>query len=120
MASQKDITFTYDDIDRLWRLSLGEHADISGAYYDGDYGKSLEQAQRDKHEWILEGIGFQRGHRVLDIGCGWGPMLRAVGDRGGEAIGLSLSPKQVATCRRHGLDARLRDWKELQEGELGT
>ncbi len=52
MGTQKDVEFAYDDINGLWRLSLGEHADISAAYYNGKYGKSLEQAQRDKHEWI--------------------------------------------------------------------
>jgi cyclopropane-fatty-acyl-phospholipid synthase len=119
MGTQKDIIFTYDDLDQLWRLSLGEHADISAAYYNGDYSKSLEQAQRDKHEWILEGTGFKPGCRVLDIGCGWGPMLKTIKDCGGDGVGLSLSPKQVEVCQRNGLNAILRDWKDLQPGELG-
>ena len=59
MGTQKDIIFTYDDLDQLWRISLGEHADISAAYYNGDYSKSLKQAQRDKHEWILKGNNIQ-------------------------------------------------------------
>jgi len=118
MGTQKDIIFTYDDLDQLWRISLGEHADISAAYYNGDYSKSLEQAQRDKHEWILRGTGFKPGCRVLDIGCGWGPMLKAIKDRSGDGVGLSLSPKQVEVCRQNGLNAILRDWKELQPGEL--
>lgn len=33
MGTQKDVEFAYDDINGLWRLSLGEHADISAAYY---------------------------------------------------------------------------------------
>jgi len=119
MATQKDIVFTYDDLDQLWRISLGEHADISAAYYNGDYSKSIEQAQMDKHEWILKGTGFKPGCRVLDIGCGWGPMLKAIKDRGGYGVGLSLSPKQVEVCRQNGLNVILRDWKELQLGELG-
>jgi len=119
MGTQKDIIFTYDDLDQLWRISLGEHADISAAYYNGDYSKSLDQAQRDKHEWILKGTGFKPGCRVFDIGCGWGPMLKAIKDGGGDGIGLSLSPKQVEVCRQNGLNAILRDWKELQPGELG-
>ncbi len=119
MGTQKDIVFTYDDLDQLWRLSLGEHADISAAYYNGDYRKSLQQAQSDKHEWILKGTGFRPGYRVLDIGCGWGPMLKAIKARGGDGVGLSLSPRQVEVCRQNGLNAVLRDWKALQPGELG-
>ena len=39
---------------------------------------TLDEAQRAKHEYILKGINFKKGDRVLDIGCGWGPMLQAV------------------------------------------
>ncbi len=119
MATQAEITFTYDDLGELWRLSLGEHVDISCAYYDGDYSKSLEQAQRDKHAWIFQGIEFQPGQRILDIGCGWGPMLVSIKKKGGEGVGLTLSPKQVKACQRDELDVLLRDWKTLQPGELG-
>jgi cyclopropane-fatty-acyl-phospholipid synthase len=119
MGTLKDVAFAYDDIDEMWRLSLGDHADISAAYYNGDYCKSLEQAQRDKHEWILKGVDFKPGDRVLDIGCGWGPILKAVKERGGEELGLTLSPRQYESCRRNGLNVLLRDWKELKKGELG-
>lgn len=113
MGTGRDVQFAYDDLDELWRLSVGEHADISAAYYAGDYAKPLEQAQRDKHQWVLQGIGFRPGQRVLDIGCGWGPLLQELRARGGSGLGLSLSPAQVACCRRDGLDARLLDWRDL-------
>ncbi|MEE8484151.1 MAG: class I SAM-dependent methyltransferase [Nitrospinota bacterium] len=116
---QDKIASVYDDLDVPWRLIFSEHADLSAAYFNGDYGKSLDQAQHDKHEWILKGIGFKRGCRILDIGCGIGPILKAVRDSGGEGVGLTLSPKQVEACRRHGLNAVLKDWKELKPGELG-
>jgi cyclopropane-fatty-acyl-phospholipid synthase len=119
MTTQKDIEFVYDDMDALWRCSLGDHADITGAFYNGDYSKSLQQAQDDKHTWVLDGIRFQPGHRILDIGCGWGPMLEAIHARQGIAVGLTLSPKQRDVCCRRGLDARLMDWKAASPGELG-
>ena len=46
MADQKDLEFTYSLIDKIFRLSLGEMADFSGAKYDGDFSLTLEQAQR--------------------------------------------------------------------------
>ncbi len=119
MSTQKEIEFVYDDMDALWRRSLGDHTDITAAFYDGDNSKSLEQAQNDKHAWVLEGIEFQPGDRILDIGCGWGPMLEAVRAQRGIGVGLTLSPKQREVCVRRGLDARLMDWKEASPDELG-
>lgn len=119
MASQRDISFTYDDLDSLWPLILGDYADATAAYYHGDYSKSLPEAQKDKHRWVLEGIEFQPGYRVIDIGCGWGPILNAIRERGGEGVGLTLSPRQAESCRRLGLQGYLLDWKALDPDEFG-
>ena len=78
MADRDDLEFTYSLIDRMFRLSLGELADFSGAKYDGDFSLSLEAAQRRKHEYVADQIGIGPGRRVLDLGCGWGPLLNAV------------------------------------------
>ena len=43
MADRDDLDFTYSLIDRIFRLSLGELADFSGAKYDGDFSLSLER-----------------------------------------------------------------------------
>ena len=83
MADRADLEFTYSLIDRIFRLSLGELADFSGAKYDGDFSLTLEQAQRRKHEYVAEQIGIAPGRRVLDLGCGWGPLLAFIRERGG-------------------------------------
>jgi cyclopropane fatty-acyl-phospholipid synthase-like methyltransferase len=75
MADRADLEFTYSLIDRIFRLSLGELAEFSGAKYDGDFSLSLEAAQRRKHEYVAEQIGIGPGRRVLDLGCGWGAAL---------------------------------------------
>ena len=120
MADRADLEFTYGLIDRIFRLSLGELADFSGAKYDGDFALSLEQAQARKHDYVGERIGIGPGRRVLDLGCGWGPLLAYVRRRGGEGVGVTLSAPQVAACRRHGLDARLFDARELSRERLGA
>lgn len=117
MASQREIQRTYDFMDRIVRLSLGECPDLSCAFYNGDYSQTLEQAQQAKHAYILEAVRLKPGMRLLDIGSGWGPMLRAARDHGAHAIGLTLSPKQAMACRRHGLEVYLRDWKTIARGE---
>jgi cyclopropane-fatty-acyl-phospholipid synthase len=119
MADSKDLDFTYSLIDGVFRVSLGELADFSGAKYDGDFSLSLEDAQRRKHEYVGERIGIGPGRRVLDLGCGWGPLLNFVRRRGGEGIGVTLSSAQAESCRRHGLDVYLMDVREVGRDTFG-
>jgi cyclopropane-fatty-acyl-phospholipid synthase len=119
MADRDDLEFTYSLIDRIFRLSLGELADFSGAKYDGDFTLSLEAAQRRKHAYVAEQIGIGPGRRVLDMGCGWGPLLDFVRRLGGTGVGLTLSSAQAESCRQHGLDVHLRDAREVTRESFG-
>jgi cyclopropane-fatty-acyl-phospholipid synthase len=119
MADRDDLELTYSLIDRIFRLSLGELADFSAAKYDGDFTLSLEEAQRRKHEYVAEQIGIGPGRRVLDLGCGWGPLLDFVRRRGGTGVGVTLSSAQAASCRRHGLDVHLHDAREVTRESFG-
>jgi cyclopropane-fatty-acyl-phospholipid synthase len=119
MAERKDLEFTYSLTDRIFRLSLGELADFSGAKYDGDFSLSLEEAQRRKHDFVAEQIGVGPGRRLLDLGCGWGPLLQFIRERGGTGVGVTLSSAQVAACRRHGLDAHLYDARQVTPDSFG-
>ena len=119
MATRRDLDFTYSLIDRIFRLSLGELADFSGAKYDGDFSLTLEEAQRRKHEYVAEQIGIVAGRRVLDLGCGWGPLLAFVRERGADGVGVTLSSAQAEACRRHGLDVRLHDARTVTRESFG-
>jgi cyclopropane-fatty-acyl-phospholipid synthase len=119
MATRSDLDFTYSLIDRIFRLSLGELADFSGAKYDGDFSLTLEQAQQRKHEYVAEQIGIGPGARMLDLGCGWGPLLAFARDQGAAGVGVTLSSAQAAACRRHGLDVHLRDAREVDRETFG-
>jgi len=120
MSDQRDLDFTYSLIDRLFRLSLGESADYSGAMYDGDFSLSLEDAQRRKHEYIVRNLGIGPRTRMLDLTCGWGPLLRYVKGVGADGVGLNLSRAQVAACRSNGLDVRLMDCRTVDRSTVGT
>lgn len=125
MANRAEIEQHYDTLGAFHSLRMeavqGDYPDYTCAFYDGDFTKAYQQAQADKHTWILAGLGFGKdltGKKVLDIGCGWGPMVHAIRERGGSAVGLTLSPGQVTQCTAHGLDVRLKDYKELKPNEL--
>jgi cyclopropane-fatty-acyl-phospholipid synthase len=119
MAERKDIEFSYSLTDRVIRLSLGELADFSCAKYDGDFSLTLEEAQRRKHDFVAEQIGIESGRRVLDLGCGWGGLLNYIRGVGAKGVGVTLSSAQAEACRRHGLDVRLHDAREVDRDTLG-
>ena len=119
MAERGDLEFTYSLIDRIFRLSLGELADFSGAKFDGDFSMSLEEAQRRKHEYVAEQIGIGPGTRMLDLGSGWGPLLNFARGRGATALGVTLSSAQAEACRRNGLDVRLQDARQVDRDTFG-
>jgi cyclopropane-fatty-acyl-phospholipid synthase len=119
VADRGDLDFTYSLTDRVFRLSMGELADFSGAKYDGDFSLSLGEAQARKHEYVAEQIGVGPGQRTLDLGCGWGPLLDFIRRRGGAGVGVTLSSAQLAACRRHGLEVHLFDARQISRASFG-
>ena len=69
---------------------------------------SLEAAQKNKIDLVLDKLALQPGERLLDIGCGWGPMVIEAAKRGIKALGVTLSEEQVEWAQRwikdEGLD----------------
>jgi ubiquinone/menaquinone biosynthesis C-methylase UbiE len=57
----------------------------------------LEDAQRRKHDLIAEQIGIGPGTRLLDLGCGWGPLLAYARERGARGVGVTrFSPRRCS------------------------
>jgi cyclopropane-fatty-acyl-phospholipid synthase len=120
MADRGDVDFTYSLTDRIIRLSLGELPDFSGAKFDGDFSLGLEQAQRRKRDYVAEQVGIGPGRRLLDLGCGWGPLLAYARALGGVGVGVTLSSAQLAACRRHGLEVYLEDARGIDRERFGV
>ena len=120
MADKKDIDFTYTVIDKIFRLGIGEMGDFSGARYNGDFSLTLEEAQKAKHQFMCDQLNIGKGTRVLDMGCGWGPFLRYIREKGADGIGLTLSDGQYEACRKNGLDVHIKDVRTVTPGDFGT
>ena len=120
MAEKQDMDFTYTTIDKIFRLSIGETGDYSGAKYDGDFSLTLEEAQRAKHKYIADKLNITKGSRVLDMACGWGPFSRYItSERGAVSIGLTLSQGQADACRKNGLHVIVKDCRYVKPGDFG-
>ena len=117
---KKEMDFTYSNIDKFIRSSLGENAHFSNAMWDGDFTMTLEEAQLRKYRFVAEQLGIKKGSKVLDLGCGWGGWLKYLRDEiGAEGIGINLSDGQVQACRDNGLTAYLRDARYIKPEDFG-
>jgi len=120
MADKQDLDFTYTTIDKIFRLSIGETGDYSGAKYDGDFSMSLEEAQRAKHKFIADSLNIKEDSKVLDMACGWGPFSRYITqERGATSVGLTLSEGQAKACRKNGLNVLVKDCRYVKPEDFG-
>jgi len=119
MADQKDLDYSYSLIDKIFRLSFGETGDFSGAMYNGDFSISIEQAQKQKYEFISKNLNIRQGSKVLDLGCGWGPFLQFIKAKGAKGIGLTLSTAQAKSCKLKELDVHLMDCRKIMPDTFG-
>ncbi|RDC63409.1 SAM-dependent methyltransferase [Adhaeribacter pallidiroseus] len=118
---KKEMDFTYTNIDKFIRWSLGENPIFSNAKYDGDYSLTLDQAQIRKHEFVVEQLGIKQGSKILDLGCGWGGWLKYLKDTvKAHGIGVNLSEGQVAACKKNGLEVYLKDARYIKPEDFGT
>ena len=94
--------------------AISKHYDVSSAFYKHVLGESmtytcavfpapdatLEQAQEAKYQLVFDKLGLTPGMRLLDIGCGWGGMVRFAARRGVHAIGATLSAEQATWAQQ--------------------
>jgi cyclopropane-fatty-acyl-phospholipid synthase len=93
----------YDVSNRFYEMVLGPSMAYTCAVFEHPES-SLEEAQERKHELIADKLGLRAGMRLLDIGCGWGGMVRYAARRGVHALGVTLSAEQ-ARWAQQAIDA---------------
>ncbi len=125
------------------RAAIAHHYDLSNAFYQlildpqmayscafwtrTDPGYTLEDAQRDKLDLICRKLGLQPGHRLLDVGCGWGSLtLHAAQHYGVTVTGVTLSTEQQHYVEQrakelgveHLVDVRLQHYADLEATDV--
>jgi cyclopropane-fatty-acyl-phospholipid synthase len=114
----------YDVSNRFYELVLGPSMTYTCACFPTE-DASLEQAQEHKYDLVCQKLALQPGQRLLDVGCGWGGMVRhAVQNYGVTALGVTLSAEQAAwaSAKIKELDLQDRaevrhlDYREVPEG----
>ncbi len=121
--------------------AISHHYDVSNTFYEWVLGPSmaytcacypnedasLEEAQAYKHDLVARKLGLRAGMRLLDVGCGWGGMVRhAAREYGVKALGVTLSAQQAAwgqqAIEREGLsdlaEVRHVDYREVMDTEF--
>ncbi|WP_024804902.1 cyclopropane-fatty-acyl-phospholipid synthase family protein [Nocardia sp. BMG51109] len=115
-ASASAIQHHYDAGNEFYRLWLDPSMTYSCALWE-EPGDTLERAQQRKHDYLAAAAGAAGAARVLDVGFGWGAMVRRLlGTHGVEHVtGLTLSAAQLATTGAWSddrCDLRLENWNE--------
>ncbi|MGO9659358.1 MAG: class I SAM-dependent methyltransferase [Acidimicrobiales bacterium] len=114
-ATRKAIEHHYDVGREFYRLWLDAHMVYSCALWTGELDDDLDTAQLAKLDWHATGARADGAARVLDVGCGWGAMMRYLTDeRGvGHVTGLTLSSDQAAAVpSSERSETRLEDWRD--------
>lgn len=114
-ASQQAIQSHYDVGNDFYALWLDSSLTYSCALWGGD-DDTLEDAQKRKLEYHARSAKARGVRRALDIGCGWGSMLRWLVEQEGveRAVGLTLSEAQAKHVDGFGdsrIVAAVEDWR---------
>ena len=84
---------------------------------DGEYApsdKTLEEGIERQLNYLLDQVGCTRpGFRLLEIGCGYGHLLRLAKARGARAVGVNVSPEQVDFANANGLQVFCCSYRDL-------
>ncbi|MEM7790139.1 MAG: cyclopropane-fatty-acyl-phospholipid synthase family protein [Verrucomicrobiota bacterium] len=117
------------------RENIQEHYDLSNEFYQtfldptmtyssalfSSYYESLEQAQLNKIDRMLDLSGAKPGDRILEIGSGWGALALRAAERGCSVKTITLSEEQYVYAKqcfensphKGKIDITLQDYREL-------
>jgi cyclopropane-fatty-acyl-phospholipid synthase len=132
IVSIPDLFINPQSPERSYQVAV-EHYDLGNSFFESFLGKemhytsgiwsphclSLDEAQDDKIEFIAKKISLRPGMRVLDLGCGWGGVSRALATRYDVLVtGITNSVQQFEYCQQKKnsplLDYKYGDYRRFQ------
>ena len=111
--------------------AIHHHYDVSNAFYESvlgpsmtytcacypDAGATLEEAQANKYRLVFEKLRLRPGDRLLDVGCGWGGMVRHAARKGVRVIGVTLSRERALWGQKAIAEEGLAEFAEIRHGD---
>ena len=117
---------------RRARTNIEAHYDLGNDFYaswldaDMNYSSglhadpqtSLEAAQAAKQDRVMALLQPSSGHKVLEVGCGWGALAKRMATGNGASVtAITLSPAQHGWAARAldgtATDLRLQDYRDV-------
>ena len=120
--AKRNVAHHYDLDGRLYRLFLDPDMQYSCAYFEHS-GQRLEEAQLAKQRHIAAKLLIEPGHRILDIGSGWGGLALYLAERcGAQVTGITLSEAQLELAHRRadhcglngGVEFKQQDYRAIK------
>lgn len=111
----------YDIGNALFETMLDRHMAYTCAYWAT--ATTLDEAQHAKLDLICRKLGLEPDMRLLDIGCGWGSLMRFAAEHYGvRAVGITISSAQAewgrTRCAGYDVEFRLQDYRDFNpQGE---
>jgi cyclopropane-fatty-acyl-phospholipid synthase len=118
---------------RAWQVGQ-QHYDLGNDFYQAmldprmvytcaywqNGARDLAEAQEHKLDLVCRKLGLKPGMRLLDIGCGWGSLMKFAAERYGvSCVGLTISAEQLALgerlCAGLPVEFRLQDYRDFDE-----
>ncbi len=124
--------FNLQNLRRSWQVGEA-HYDLGNDFFESMLGPSmaytcgywaaadtLDDAQAAKLDLVCRKLGLEPGMRLLDIGCGWGSLMKFAAQRYGvDCVGLTISRAQAeygqARCAGLPVRFRLQDYRQFND-----
>jgi cyclopropane-fatty-acyl-phospholipid synthase len=121
--SVDEVRAHYDISNEFFQLFTDPTVTYSCAYFPRE-DMTMEEAQIAKLDLSLGKLGLKPGMTLLDVGCGWGSMMkRAMEKYDVNVVGVTLSENQHEYCQNllagvetdRSYKVLLQDWAEVKE-----
>jgi cyclopropane-fatty-acyl-phospholipid synthase len=109
----------YDLGNDVFEAMLGQHMAYTCGYWAGvNDGADLDAAQAAKLDLVCRKLALEPGMRLLDIGCGWGSLMKHAAEHyGASCVGVTISREQAdygrQRCDGLPVEFRLMDYREV-------